>query len=124
VTGFSAAVRTTIRQRAEGWCEVCGVRTIAGQAHHRRPRGAGGSRREDTNTPSNALWLCSGFESRRADAGCHNKIESHRADAFEKGWLVRQGVDPSSVPVLYRGQFVYLGDDGSITPTTQNGVAS
>jgi hypothetical protein len=108
VTGFSAAVRTTIRQRAEGWCEVCGVRTIAGQAHHRRPRGAGGSRRE----------------SRRADAGCHNKIESHRADAFEKGWLVRQGVDPSSVPVLYRGQFVYLGDDGSITPTTQNGVAS
>lgn len=72
--------------------------------HHRRPRGIGGSRREDTNLPSNLLSLC---------APCHDYIESHRAEALENGWLLHQGVDPPSVAVLvaHGSRWVYLNDE-------------
>ena len=106
VTGFPAHVRDTILARAKGGCEVCFF-AQPDQIHHRRPRGAGGSKAVDTNTASNALAIC---------AACHRMVESNRKEAFTNGWLVHQGHDPASVPVLRFGSdWVLLADDGTTT---------
>ncbi len=106
MTGFSPATRDVIYQRSDGVCERCGAGPVE-QLHHRRARGAGGSRRTDTNTPANCLAICS---------PCHLHIETNRTEAKDMGWLVRQGHDPEHVPVMYRRTgLVNLHPDGSIT---------
>lgn len=116
-TGFPPLVRTLIYERSAGRCERCNEWTSDCQIHHRRPRGAGGTRREDTNTTSNGVLLCS---------QCHREVESHRAKAFDDGWLVRQSHDPKATPVLRREQWVYLDDDGGMrdAPAPADGRAS
>ena len=104
MTGFSPKTRRLIYERACGLCESC-TRPGA-EIHHRRPRGAGGSKDPLTNTAANGVLLCS---------GCHRWIESHRADALDEGWLVRQSQDPRTVPLLYRGsKWACLTLDGGI----------
>jgi 5-methylcytosine-specific restriction protein A len=105
-TGFPDHVRQLIRQRADDICERCG-KHLGTQAHHRRPRGAGGSRRDDTNTASNGMWLCH---------HCHFLIEGDRTLSINLGWLVRQNHSPAEIPVVYRGKFVFLSDDGGLQP--------
>jgi 5-methylcytosine-specific restriction protein A len=108
VTGFTPKTRKTIFDRAQGRCERCTLRPIE-QYHHRRARGAGGSKRPDTNTSANGLGLCS---------PCHLHIERNRTEALDHGWLVRQGHDPTRVPVYYQGsQWVCLTIEGSYVPT-------
>lgn len=104
MTGFSRTVRAIIIGRSDGWCERCGG-DRAFEQHHRRPRGAGGTRRPESNLPSNGLNLC---------PACHRRVESHRAEAYEHGWLVRQTDDPAAVPVLYRGTWVLLDTLGNL----------
>lgn len=105
LTGFSPAVRKIICDRANNLCERCCLRPVQ-QLHHRRPRGAGGSRRADTNTPANGVAICE---------PCHRHVESHRAEALEHGWLVRQGHSPENTPLLYQGaRWVLLTLDGGL----------
>lgn len=104
-TGFPPRVRALIRERAGDMCERCGLR-LGTQAHHRRPRAAGGSRRDDTNTASNAMWLCS---------ECHRHIESNRTEALLEGFLVLQIASPRKSAVLYRGVYRFLDDLGNLT---------
>lgn len=92
-TGFSAKVRRTIRTRSGGWCEFPFCPKAAEHQHHRRARGSGGSSDPQTNEAANGLDLCSGH---------HMWIESHRAAARVFGLLVRQGVDPATVPAVTR----------------------
>lgn len=106
MTGFSPAARRLINDRAEDTCERCGAAAVE-QHHHRRARGAGGSKDPITNTPANAFGVC---------ASCHAYIESNRTEALQKGWLVRQGQDPRTIPVLRYGTWVLLGEDGSVEP--------
>ena len=96
-TGFPPKVRQQIVERCAGRCEVMATGcTFTAQAiHHRRARGAGGTRRPDTNLPSNGLACC--------DA-CHRRIESQRTEALVAGWLVPQNGVPAAVPVVYRGK--------------------
>lgn len=113
LTGFSPLVRKTVWDRAGGLCEKCGSGLPnGGQYHHRRPRGAGGSRREDTNTPANCLLLCGVMY---GEGACHQWIEYHRTVSYEHGWLIsqhRKNISPSEVPVhLHDGCFL-LSDDG------------
>ncbi|QAX92667.1 HNH endonuclease [Mycobacterium phage Poenanya] len=75
------------------------LHTIAG------PVVFGGSRRDDTNVASNGLWAC---------GACHRWAESYRTQSFADGWLVRQSQSPITVPVLYRGNWVLLDDDGFV----------
>ena len=103
-TGFPPKVRVLITQRAQLQCERCGLRPGV-EAHHRRPRGAGGTRRESTNQPSNGLWLC---------GDCHRWVESNRREALSFGLLLRQTEEPRHVQVLYRGALVFLDDLGNI----------
>lgn len=105
MTGFSKQVRDIITRRAQGICERCGCAAPAYQLHHRRPRSMGGSKRADTNQPSNGLYVC---------VACHCAIESDRELSLENGWLVRQGQAPADIPVMRHGSSVYLSDDGTI----------
>lgn len=114
-TGPTARTRTVVKHRAErmGWdlCERCG-RAPGTNLHHRRPRGAGGSKDPATNLPSNLLWLCGS-----GTTGCHGWIESNRAAAIEHGWLLRSWQTPIESPVRIhdRGDVV-LDDIGGMTP--------
>lgn len=113
-TGPASDVVDAVYERA-GWsCEVCTEpvgdrRGIDHHVHHRRPRAVGGSKRTDTNLPSNLLLLC---------PPCHADIESHRAEAQSMGWLVVQAADPAEVAVLVQcDRWVYLTADGSYSQT-------
>lgn len=105
-TGFPPEVKDAVLARSGGNCEamlmpMCSF--VGEQIHHRRPRSMGGTRRETTTLPSNALVLCS---------RCHAHIEGHRAWALEHGFLVRQAADPREVSVVWRGQVRTLDDVG------------
>lgn len=101
---FTPAVHAVITARSGGVCEVCGFER-AWDKHHRHPRKAGGTRRDWIGLPSNALDVC------RSD---HNLIESRRALARLMGWLVPEGHNPADIPVLYRGHWVHLTEDGQL----------
>jgi len=110
MTGFPLRVREQITRRANGACERCGMAAPAYQHHHRRPRGMGGSSAEDTNVASNALNFC---------VSCHTEVEANRTDGLRYGWLVRQGCKPEQVPVLRKGEWVFLRNDGGVEPCVQ-----
>ena len=117
--GPSMLERAIVLLRAAGRCEVCGVvlavldddkpRWIAERSfHHRQPRGSGGTRDPEANTPPRLLLLCGSGTS-----GCHGTVESQRAMAYSNGWLVKRPTDPATVPVeLYVGR-VFLTLDGT-----------
>ena len=107
MTGPSPKTREIVYRRALFACERCGGNPYGGAVHHRRPRGLGGSKRGDTNSPANLACLCN---------DCHLVIESHRTMAHASGWLVRQGKHPSSVPVLTVRGWVLLTDEGAYLP--------
>lgn len=108
-TGPAQDVVDAVYERAGHSCELCAAavgpaRGLDHHLHHRRPRAAGGTKRLDTNLPSNLLLLC---------PPCHGEIESHRADALAAGWLVLQAGDPAETAVLiHRDRWFYLTDDG------------
>lgn len=104
---FARAIKAIIDERSQGSCEICGIDTPDGQYHHRRPRGMGGSKRSETGSPVNALYLCQ---------ECHAWIESLRDHALRNGWLVRQSHDPALIPVNYRGTFSTLTNEGMVNP--------
>jgi hypothetical protein len=103
---FTPQAHAALDTRSMGLCEVCGGGTVT-EHHHRRPRGSGGTKRPETSTASNGLAVCH---------DCHRLIESHRALALLLGWLVPQMGDPAQSPVLRRGVWVLLADDGAIQP--------
>lgn len=105
---FSTKVRDKIKTRAHGSCEVCGF-TIgySAQIHHRKPRGMGGSRSEQSGSVSNGLFI---------HPKCHAQIESDRNKAMSMGFLIYQGDDPAKVPVRLWYGWHYLNNDGSVTP--------
>lgn len=102
-TGPTPAVRDLVYSRAQYRCEVCGDSTGPFQVHHRRARGMGGTRRLDTNSPTNLLLLCE-YD--------HAAIESFRDLARAEGRLVSQFHDPAEIPVRLGRAWHYLTVDG------------
>lgn len=103
---FTESVRALVKLRAGNRCELCGSRLVAGHMHHRQPRGMGGSRTsESKGSAANALWI---------HPGCHVTIELSRARALDKGWLIKQGQDPTAVPVRLWDDWWLLADDGTM----------
>lgn len=104
---FSTRIREQIKNRAHGTCEVCGF-TISynAQIHHRKPRGMGGTKSEQSGSMSNGLFV---------HPKCHAQIESDRNKAMSMGFLMYQGDDPSNVPVKLWYGWHYLNNDGSVT---------
>lgn len=74
----------------------------AAEVHHRKRRTQGG-----TWSPANLLHLC------RID---HSWITGNPTGARPGGWAIWRADDPGEVPVLRRGSWVVLGDDGAVTP--------
>lgn len=119
MTGFPLVVRNFILDRDNGSCVRCGRQvmwwngirwTQMGEysIQHRRPRGMGGSKDPATNAPMNGVVLCGS-----ATTGCHSEVESNRAQAYDDGHLVHQGIDPATIPVLHHERgLVYLTSEG------------
>jgi len=95
--------RQLIVDRDNGWCRRCG--RTGEQIHHRKPRGMGGTRDSDINSPANLVLLCS---------GCHSWIELNREWAYKLGWLVHRTADPADIPVQTGHWSVRLLPDGGI----------
>lgn len=108
-TGPARDVVDAVYERAGHSCELCTnavgpERGTDHHVHHRRPRASGGSKRPETNLPSNLLLLC---------PPCHAEVESRRAEAQAAGWLVPQSGNPAETAVLiHRDRWVYLTEDG------------
>lgn len=49
---------------------------------------------------------------------CHGWTHDNPARSYEMGLMVHEGFDPAVEPVLYRGRWVLLGDDGSVHDLT------
>lgn len=107
---FSQKVRDLIHHRANGRCEICGMPCIGGQIHHRRPRGMGGTTRQESGKASNGLYV---------HLKCHSNIESQRNVALRNGWLVPQTGEPADIPVVLYYGTVVLSDDGSVNQVGQ-----
>lgn len=101
---FSPETKLIITARAMGMCEICRTAAIE-QFHHRRPRGAGGTKRPETAWPSNGLALCS---------PCHTEVESQRKESLRLGYLVSQHWNPADVAVFLGGRFVMFTKHGGI----------
>lgn len=105
---FSPQTRQIIYDRANRCCERCGRYAEGGSIHHRRPRGMGGSKDPASASAANGVLLCGS-----GTTGCHGVVESYRATAIGVGWLVRQGVDPTTVPIPHHTLGpVFLSPDG------------
>ena len=102
-TGPAKAVVEMVLARSGGMCERCGGN--GEQIHHRRPRGMGGTHRQETNMPANLVNLC---------RECHGWVESHRTQALADGWLIRQASpqSPSEVLLMLAWGSGYLDDLG------------
>lgn len=99
-------LRMMLIVRSGGFCEVTGAPlSDRWSAHHRQPRGSGG-----TTTPNvlgNLLAVTGDGVS-----GSHGWIESNRTESYKHGWLVKHPTNPVTVPVtLPSGRRVYLNLD-------------
>ncbi|MGW5518487.1 hypothetical protein [Nocardia africana] len=110
---FPESVKGVMLDRSGGLCELdsCGPVQVY---HHRRPRGSGGSSVAWVNRAANGLALSD---------NCHLKVEgrlrdSSRTRSFTNGWLVSMNGNATAAetPVLYRGRWVNLTDDGEVHP--------
>jgi len=113
-TQLAHPTRRALMQRSGGLCEQCG-QAPATDAHHRKPRGMGGTMLTDKHQLSNLLALCSEH---------HRWIEAERNKArmLVNGWLVDQHQDPRTIPALiYNPNYCgaptrcLLHDDGTLT---------
>jgi hypothetical protein len=110
-SGIPAKVRAALKERSGGVCEIqapgCNGRAV--DPSHRIKTGSGGRHGEAAvrhHVLSNLLHAC---------RGCHHgQIHAYPADAYWRGWMLREHEDPTAVPVLRRGLWVLLADDGSI----------
>ncbi|HWB35565.1 MAG TPA: hypothetical protein VHA75_06020 [Rugosimonospora sp.] len=117
----------------DGWsCASCGrsllggVRGVTFSVQHRVARGQGGSRRPELNLPANLLLLCgSGVETGIGPAQCHPRVEQRGTDDLAAGFWLRQWTDgrptaPGEHAVRHaRHGWVWLDDDGSVTPVPE-----
>lgn len=101
-TGPSRRIRQLVIDRDDHCCVACGhwVDVEGGNysLQHRRARGAGGSRRSDTNSLANLILMCGS-----ATTGCHGYVEAHPDYALSRGYRVTQQQDPALVPVWVAG---------------------
>jgi 5-methylcytosine-specific restriction protein A len=100
------ANRQLVMGRAFGCCERCLKATLCGHVHHRRPKGAGGSKAPDRHDVSNLVYLCT---------DCHRWAHGNPIDSKHFGFLVPRssGDSPLDVPITDRsGRTQYLDNLG------------
>lgn len=116
-TGPSLDVVEKVWNRDEGRCARCGLpvygeRGTGWSVQHRRPRRAGGDTRPETNLPGNLVLLGGS-----ATTGCHQEVESHRAQAGITGFILQSTALPSQVPIKHAVHgWCLLDDEGGWEP--------
>ena len=99
--------RRIVEQRSGGVCESCGDNP-ASDVHHRQYRSRGGS-----HDVHNLIHLC-GWGNH---TGCHGRAHT---DGEREGLSIRRGFRSILQPVLYRGVWVHLEDDGTVTRLSES----
>lgn len=89
---ITAATRVMLAARSQGWCELCAAEP-ATQAHHRDPRGMGGTSVRGRHLPAYLLHLGN---------RCHARVEHERTWALAERLLLVSGTDPETAPVRLR----------------------
>lgn len=111
-TGPTAKVRAVVHARSGGWCEWAGCWLTAVDTHHRLNRKNGGRHGEMRERINQAAWLLDACRLH------HEFVTSPHGEAKVlarmSGWLLHEGEDARSVPVLSRHGHVWLSDDGSV----------
>lgn len=104
--------RQVIYERDGYRCVVCGEQ--GQEVHHRRNRGMGGATRDlAAHAYSRLVLLC---------RVCHKRVGDEPEWARRVGLWVPHGVaDLATVPLLYRGVWVLLDDEGGITQLPDGG---
>lgn len=112
----TATFDTVMMERDFGRCAWCG-QPVQGERgrdfslHHRRPAGMGGDKRPETHAAGNLILLHGSGCTR-----CHGVVESLRALAFDRGFLIPKGAaqPPSKFAIQHAVHgLAYLFDDGS-----------
>ena len=112
----TTATFDTVVERDVGRCAWCG-QPVQGERgrdfslHHRRPAGMGGDKRPETHAAGNLILLHGSGCTR-----CHGVVESLRALAFDRGFLIPKGAaqPPSKFAIQHAVHgLAYLLDDGS-----------
>jgi 5-methylcytosine-specific restriction protein A len=109
MTSPSLSVLTLVYERDFGRCAKCGLlvggrRGFDFSVHHRRPRGAGGSKNLGwVNLSGNLILLHGSGVIESGKLSCHGEIESNRTDSYHDGFLVSMnGIRKScEVPILH-----------------------
>lgn len=85
-------LRSEVIARAHGRCDMCGQQLDPDdwECHHRKLRAQGG--RDEL---ANLLAL---------HGSCHRVAHHYPAWSYDRGYLVRRGDEPDSVPVLLHGR--------------------
>lgn len=80
-------------------CQWCGKTVVIDwgrySLQHRRARGMGGSKLKDTGQPQNGVLVHGS-----ATQGCHAEIETEPDKATERGFRIKQGQNPLTVPIV------------------------
>jgi cytochrome c553 len=114
-SGVPVKVRDALRERSGGVCELTapGCTGQATDFAHRKKVAAGGRKgaaaRAD-HVLSNALAAC---------RSCHQNCHEAPPAAYWRGWMLHENEDPTVVPVLYRGCWSLLSNDGTVLPSTK-----
>lgn len=107
---FPVDVAALVYERSGPLCEAAleGCWTWAKEKHHRVSQKAGGrhgAARRRSDRASNILHLC---------VFCHHVVTLDPEESYESGLSLRERQEPTAVPVLYRGDWVYLDDAGGV----------
>jgi hypothetical protein len=108
---FLVDAKAVIEERSGRNCEIQldGCKGQATEKSHRITQKSGGrhgAAKERSDRPSNAMDSC---------WWCHLVITERPwlVDAKGNGWVLEEWQEPTAVPVLYRGDLVYLDDAGN-----------
>ena len=105
------AVVELVKNRAAGYCEVCGSPALESMAlHHRKLKSRGGK-----DTVANLIYV---------HHSCHNlgsySIHLNPEIATKKGYMVSSWQDPEQAPMITPEGFkVLLSDDGTTRKFTE-----
>jgi len=108
-----AANRRAVERRSGGICESCGARPVT-DIHHRQYLSRSG-----THAVHNLFGLCGGGGGLAGGnhTGCHGRAHT---DGEKEGLSIGRGYRSELIPVLYRGRWAVLDDDGGIEFITES----
>jgi 5-methylcytosine-specific restriction endonuclease McrA len=94
--------RKNALERDNGFCRRCPAR--ATDVHHRKAKGMGGTRNEETGFGlANLVSLC---------RKCHHHVHTHPRESYEFGWMVHSWSDPADIPAGEQGNLSIGGLTG------------